>query len=846
MEKIRKKTRLQLQALFWSIALLCSFTSLVSASGFGGRPKVRQSKGFTQASHDFKAGAPRNKRPASTILYGIDVSRWQGTINWDSVKSSTDFAIIQSSFGCPDPGESVEKYTDKQLRRNQSEARRVGILHGYYHYAYPQYNDPEPEAEQCANAIGGLQDGEVVCLDYEESSNKDPVDWCARFLERLESRTGRKGGLYINLSMARSHTWSRVINGGYKLWLAHWDGNTNPNADSTQWSSVTVKQYADNGNVGGLNPVDLDVFNGSANDFLEWGGQPINSTPPDVSWGGLSPNRWYGPADVNSQISWVLNDRGGGMGGMSQSWDSDINDNDPAFPNSNSGYLLFSYLTDNQREGTHIAKVRTWSGDRTQHADYSIGWFGYDASAPTVSITSGQSNGATYGTPQTLSFHISDPLSGISAWGAAWDSDPGQQNSSSDGSLDLPQGTHTLHVHTWDNVGNEHDWTFGPFTYSTEPPSINWSGLAPNKWYGPADLNSLLSFSLNDMGGGIGGLSQAWDSALSDGSPAQAGAKSGSLKFSDIPASKREGKHTGYVRAWNVAVSRYTDSSLAWFGFDASAPTVTITSGQVANSTYTTPQTFTFHMADSYSGLYKWGAAWDTDPSQQSDTSDGSLALPIGKHTLHVHTWDNVGNEQDWTFGPYTYVTSLSLTSITLNPTKVTGGSISTGTVTINAPAPQDTTVTLSSDDPNATVPHSVRILAKTSSATFTVKTRVVNSLTTAAIQATFRKKSKSATLTILATDLASLKLTPNPVKGGKLVIGTITLTGPAPSEGIKVNLKSDNASVAPVPGSRTIGSGKSSITFTFTPSKVTKSTKVKISASHGNTVKTVTLTVTK
>ena len=215
----------------------------------------------------------------SIVLHGVDISKWQGTINWDNLKSSTDFAIIRASYGCPDSGQSASQYVDTKVQINQSEARRVGILRGYYHYSYPQYNDPEPEADQFLYSVGTLQEGEILCLDYEESSTKDPVDWCVRFLDRIYSRTNTKPLLYINKSMASSRDWSRVINNGYGIWLAYWDYQDNPNSTTTQWSSVTMKQYSNVGNVGGINPVDLNVFNGGSDQFKACGYQTVSIEP---------------------------------------------------------------------------------------------------------------------------------------------------------------------------------------------------------------------------------------------------------------------------------------------------------------------------------------------------------------------------------------------------------------------------------------------------------------------------------------------------------------------------------------------------------------------------------------
>src|SRR5690242_16421245 len=97
----------------------------VHAAGIDVKPSAHS----TRAPFTAKTTSP-SMETLSFLLHGVDVSKWEGTINWDTLKASTDFAIIRSSYGCPDPGQTIAQYTDSQLRRNQSEARRLGMLRG--------------------------------------------------------------------------------------------------------------------------------------------------------------------------------------------------------------------------------------------------------------------------------------------------------------------------------------------------------------------------------------------------------------------------------------------------------------------------------------------------------------------------------------------------------------------------------------------------------------------------------------------------------------------------------------------------------------------------------------------
>ena len=193
---------------------------------------------------------------------------------------------------------------------------------------------------------------------------------------------------------------------------------------------------------------------------------------------------------------------------------------------------------------------------------------------------------------------------------------------------------------------------------------------------------------------------------------------------------------------------------------------------------------------------------------------------------------------------------SPTLSSVTLNPTTVTGGAqSSTGTVTLSGPAPTGgAQVMLSSDNLAASVPASVTVAAGASSATFTVSTGAVTTSTQVTITASYAGASKTASLTVVpaqtAPTLSSLTLNPMSVTGGaQSSTGTVTLSGPAPTGGAQVQLSSGNGS-ASVPSTVTLAAGASSANFTVSTSAVTSSTPVTISASYAGVTKTASLTV--
>ena len=195
---------------------------------------------------------------------------------------------------------------------------------------------------------------------------------------------------------------------------------------------------------------------------------------------------------------------------------------------------------------------------------------------------------------------------------------------------------------------------------------------------------------------------------------------------------------------------------------------------------------------------------------------------------------------------------SVSLSSLALNPTSVTGGNSSTGTVTLSGAAPSGgAQVTLSSSNTVvARVPSSVTVAAGATSATFTVSTSAVTASTTVSISGTYGGVTRSASLTVTpapppAPTLSSLTLNPTSVTGGNSSTGTVTLSGAAPTGGAVVTLSSNNTTAARVPSSVTVAAGATSATFTVSTSAVAASTTVSISAAYGGVTRSVSLTVT-
>ena len=195
-----------------------------------------------------------------------------------------------------------------------------------------------------------------------------------------------------------------------------------------------------------------------------------------------------------------------------------------------------------------------------------------------------------------------------------------------------------------------------------------------------------------------------------------------------------------------------------------------------------------------------------------------------------------------------TLMPAVTLSSLSLDPTSVSGGTPSTGTVTLNTAAPADGTAValFSSNTAVAIVPAIVTVPAGATSANFTVATSPVTASTSVAISGTYSGVTGGAWLTVIpATTLSSMSLNPSSVPAGSPSTGTVALSAAAPAGGAAIALSSSNTSVATVPGSVTVGAGATSANFTVSTSSSCTSSAVTISGTYGGVTRSAGLTAT-
>lgn len=179
---------------------------------------------------------------------GIDVSKWNGNINWRAVKNSgINFAMIRTSFGWS----NREKYTDRQLKNNINGAKSVHMPIGAYHYSYAK-NPTEAiwEADFFIDRLKWTKWEYPVCMDLEDKcqldlSNDQRTNIALSFLNRVNS-AGYFTGIYCCLEWAK-HKLNMDKLSKHTLWIAHWNEKCGYDKPYGLW------QYTSSGSVPGIN-----------------------------------------------------------------------------------------------------------------------------------------------------------------------------------------------------------------------------------------------------------------------------------------------------------------------------------------------------------------------------------------------------------------------------------------------------------------------------------------------------------------------------------------------------------------------------------------------------------------
>ena len=212
---------------------------------------------------------------------GIDVSRFNGTIDWTAVRADgVRFAFVAASRGSGDDCAVFPTScgTDPNYAANYANARASGIRVGPYHRAFVDGGneaellaDARAEADVFIASVGTIGRKDLSpALDVETPFDVPGPNglkkWLRVWVKRVHKQLGAKPLIYTNAT-----SWSATGNTlefarrGHHLWVANW-GVSKPAVPASNWAgrSWTVWQYTSSGSITGIaGRVDLNRHRGS-------------------------------------------------------------------------------------------------------------------------------------------------------------------------------------------------------------------------------------------------------------------------------------------------------------------------------------------------------------------------------------------------------------------------------------------------------------------------------------------------------------------------------------------------------------------------------------------------------
>ena len=200
-------------------------------------------------------------------LEGIDVSRWQLTINWNQVRNTAgkQFVFMKAS--------EASNVVDPNFNVNRTNALAAGMIVGFYHRVRPLTNDALTEANHFVATMGQhLVPGRMrPVMDFEDGHELGKTAlsaWGRTFLNRVQQLTGQRPIIYANTWYASTYFDTDLRN--YDLWIANW-GQEIPNGNPPTgiWADWNFWQYSSTGRISGISTdVDLNYFAGTREQLL--------------------------------------------------------------------------------------------------------------------------------------------------------------------------------------------------------------------------------------------------------------------------------------------------------------------------------------------------------------------------------------------------------------------------------------------------------------------------------------------------------------------------------------------------------------------------------------------------
>lgn len=202
--------------------------------------------------------------PFGYQVHGMDISRYQGKINWEELKLNQSqryplqFVFVKATEG--------GDFKDINFNDNFESARKHGIIRGAYHFYIPS-TPPEKQADFFINTVK-LDSGDLPpVLDIEVMGKKEPEELRKNlkiWLDKIEEHYKVKPILYTSFKFKTRFLSDSTFN-SYPYWIAHY--YVDSVAYQGEWK---FWQHTDRAVVPGIpDRVDLNIFNGSLRELTE-------------------------------------------------------------------------------------------------------------------------------------------------------------------------------------------------------------------------------------------------------------------------------------------------------------------------------------------------------------------------------------------------------------------------------------------------------------------------------------------------------------------------------------------------------------------------------------------------
>lgn len=176
-------------------------------------------------------------------MKGIDVSSYQGKIDWEKVKPFIDFAIIRCGWG-----DNRKDQDDVYFERNARMCKELKIPFGVYLYSYAtNLDEAKSEVEHTLRLIRDKKIEYPIFLDVESKrqmalKKEDLVEIVNYYCEEIE-KNGYYVGIYASLDRFKSNLDSRELD-KYDKWVAEWNDTFTYKGKAGMWQKSAYEEIS--------------------------------------------------------------------------------------------------------------------------------------------------------------------------------------------------------------------------------------------------------------------------------------------------------------------------------------------------------------------------------------------------------------------------------------------------------------------------------------------------------------------------------------------------------------------------------------------------------------------------